>query len=59
MPGRPTGGFLSLLQVMVWFPGGAFKIGSASFFDGSALAAYEDVLIVTTQYRLGIFGFFK
>ncbi|XP_008050814.1 carboxylesterase 5A [Carlito syrichta] len=49
----------SNLPVMVWFPGGAFDTGSASIFDGSALAAYEDVLVVTTQYRLGIFGFFS
>ncbi|XP_023370519.1 carboxylesterase 5A [Otolemur garnettii] len=49
----------SQLSVMVWFPGGAFEMGSASVFDGSALAAYEDVLVVTTQYRLGIFGFFS
>ncbi|XP_077607496.1 carboxylesterase 5A isoform X1 [Crocuta crocuta] len=49
----------SRLPVMVWLPGGAFETGSASLFDGSALAAYEDVLIVTTQYRLGIFGFFN
>nr|XP_012611375.1 carboxylesterase 5A isoform X1 [Microcebus murinus]XP_012611376.1 carboxylesterase 5A isoform X1 [Microcebus murinus]XP_012611378.1 carboxylesterase 5A isoform X1 [Microcebus murinus]XP_012611380.1 carboxylesterase 5A isoform X1 [Microcebus murinus]XP_012611391.1 carboxylesterase 5A isoform X1 [Microcebus murinus]XP_020138444.1 carboxylesterase 5A isoform X1 [Microcebus murinus]XP_020138445.1 carboxylesterase 5A isoform X1 [Microcebus murinus]XP_020138446.1 carboxylesterase 5A isoform X1 len=48
----------SRLPVMVWFPGGAFETGSASIFDGSALAAYENVLVVTTQYRLGIFGFF-
>ncbi|XP_051025071.1 carboxylesterase 5A [Acomys russatus] len=48
----------SSLPVMVWVPGGGFETGSASIFDGSALAAYEDVLIVTIQYRLGIFGFF-
>ncbi|XP_071076231.1 carboxylesterase 5A isoform X2 [Desmodus rotundus] len=47
------------LPVMVWLPGGAFQTGSASIFDGSALAAYEDVLVVTAQYRLGIFGFFN
>ncbi|KAM6223734.1 LOW QUALITY PROTEIN: carboxylesterase 5A [Rhynchocyon petersi] len=47
----------SNLPVMVWFPGGAFETGSASIFDGSALAAYEDVLVVTTQYRLGILDF--
>uniref|UniRef100_A0A2K5WAF4 Carboxylic ester hydrolase n=1 Tax=Macaca fascicularis TaxID=9541 RepID=A0A2K5WAF4_MACFA len=47
-----------MLKVLVWFPGGAFKTGSASIFDGSALAAYEDVLVVVIQYRLGIFGFF-
>ncbi|KAF6076968.1 carboxylesterase 5A [Phyllostomus discolor] len=46
-------------RVMVWLPGGAFQTGSASMFDGSALAAYEDVLVVTTQYRLGMFGFFN
>ncbi|XP_021116540.1 carboxylesterase 5A-like [Heterocephalus glaber] len=46
-------------EVMVWFPGGGFENGSASIFDGSALAAYEDVLVVTTQYWLGMFGFFN
>ncbi|XP_066206348.1 carboxylesterase 5A isoform X2 [Saccopteryx leptura] len=49
----------SKLPVMVWIPGGGFQSGSGSIFDGSALAAYEDVLVVTTQYRLGIFGFFN
>ncbi|XP_032342239.1 carboxylesterase 5A isoform X2 [Camelus ferus] len=49
----------SKLPVMVWLPGGAFETGSASIFDGSALAAYEDVLVVTIQYRLGMFGFFN
>uniref|UniRef100_A0A8C6S290 Carboxylic ester hydrolase n=1 Tax=Nannospalax galili TaxID=1026970 RepID=A0A8C6S290_NANGA len=49
----------SSLSVMVWIPGGGFETGSASIFDGSALAAYEDVLVVTIQYRLGIFGFFS
>ncbi|XP_046291211.1 carboxylesterase 5A isoform X1 [Marmota monax] len=56
-PAHADGG--SNLPVMVWFPGGGFQSGSASIFDGSALAAYENVLIVTTQYRLGIFGFFS
>ncbi|XP_061029960.1 carboxylesterase 5A isoform X2 [Eubalaena glacialis] len=49
----------SKLPVMVWLPGGVFETGSASIFDGSALASYEDVLVVTIQYRLGIFGFFN
>ena len=52
-------GSFPLPQVMVWLPGGAFETGSASIFDGSALASYENVLVVTIQYRLGIFGFFK
>lgn len=49
---------LSPPQILVWFPRGAFKTGSASIFDGSTLAAYEDMLVVVVQYRLGIFGFF-
>nr|XP_034378532.1 carboxylesterase 5A isoform X1 [Arvicanthis niloticus] len=49
----------SSLPVMMWIPGGGFETGSASIYDGSALAAYEDVLVVTIQYRLGIFGFFN
>ncbi|KAM4833543.1 carboxylesterase 5A isoform 2-T2 [Thomomys bottae] len=48
----------SNLPVMVWIPGGGFQTGSASIYEGSALAAYEDILVVIIQYRLGIFGFF-
>ncbi|XP_043843982.1 carboxylesterase 4A-like [Dromiciops gliroides] len=45
------------LPVMVWFPGGAFLVGSASTYDGSVLSAHEDVVVVTIQNRLGILGF--
>ncbi|XP_060041373.1 carboxylesterase 4A [Erinaceus europaeus] len=45
-----------LLPVMVWFPGGAFLVGSASTYDGSQLAAREKVVIVVLQHRLGILG---
>ncbi|XP_068941888.1 carboxylesterase 4A [Petaurus breviceps papuanus] len=45
------------LPVMVWFPGGAFVVGSASTYDGSILSAHEDVVVVTIQNRLGILGF--
>uniref|UniRef100_A0A096MHG7 Carboxylic ester hydrolase n=1 Tax=Poecilia formosa TaxID=48698 RepID=A0A096MHG7_POEFO len=45
------------LPVMVWIHGGGFVVGSASSYDGSALAAYQDVVAVLIQYRLGALGF--
>ncbi|KAM4734559.1 pyrethroid hydrolase Ces2e-like isoform 1-T1 [Anableps anableps] len=45
------------LPVMVWIHGGGFVAGSASTYDGSALAAYQDVVVVLIQYRLGVLGF--
>lgn len=49
----------SRLPVMVWIHGGALVLGSASMFDGSILAASENVVVVTIQYRLGVLGFFS
>nr|XP_042133463.1 acylcarnitine hydrolase-like isoform X3 [Peromyscus maniculatus bairdii] len=49
----------SKCMVMVWIHGGAFVMGMASIHDGSMLAAIEDVVVVTVQYRLGILGFFS
>ncbi|XP_008837357.1 pyrethroid hydrolase Ces2e-like isoform X2 [Nannospalax galili] len=49
----------SNLPVMVWIHGGALVIGMASLYDGSMLAAIEDVVVVTIQYRLGVLGFFS
>uniref|UniRef100_A0A8C6VH43 Carboxylic ester hydrolase n=1 Tax=Naja naja TaxID=35670 RepID=A0A8C6VH43_NAJNA len=45
------------LPVMVWLPGGGLVIGGASLYDGSALSAYGNVVVVVVQYRLGILGF--
>ncbi|XP_044049294.1 fatty acyl-CoA hydrolase precursor, medium chain isoform X2 [Siniperca chuatsi] len=45
------------LPVMVWIHGGGFTLGSASMYDGSALAAYQNVVVVQIQYRLGLLGF--
>ncbi|XP_020559800.1 pyrethroid hydrolase Ces2e isoform X3 [Oryzias latipes] len=45
------------LPVMVWIHGGGLSMGSASMYDGSALAVYQDVIVVLIQYRLGVLGF--
>ncbi|XP_064200372.1 fatty acyl-CoA hydrolase precursor, medium chain-like [Anguilla rostrata] len=49
----------SKLAVMVWIHGGGFVMGSSSLQDASALAAYQDVVAVVIQYRLGILGLFS
>jgi len=50
----------SLLPVMVWIYGGGFKAGATSEprQDGSNLSK-KGVLVVSMNYRLGIFGFFS
>uniref|UniRef100_A0A2K6K476 Carboxylic ester hydrolase n=1 Tax=Rhinopithecus bieti TaxID=61621 RepID=A0A2K6K476_RHIBE len=47
------------LPVMVWICGGGLMVGAASTYDGQVLAAHENVVVVTIQYRLGIWGFFS
>nr|XP_028595329.1 fatty acyl-CoA hydrolase precursor, medium chain-like isoform X1 [Podarcis muralis]XP_028595330.1 fatty acyl-CoA hydrolase precursor, medium chain-like isoform X2 [Podarcis muralis] len=49
----------SKLPVMVWIHGGGLLVGAASTYDGSALAAFENVVVVAIQYRLGILGFYS
>ena len=45
--------------VMFWIHGGANIYGSGSDYDFSKLATSEQVIIVTTNYRLGVFGWFS
>ncbi|XP_075045384.1 fatty acyl-CoA hydrolase precursor, medium chain-like isoform X2 [Mixophyes fleayi] len=49
----------SKLPVMVFIHGGGLTVGGAILFEGSALSAYEGVVVVTIQYRLGLLGFFS
>ncbi|XP_043840189.1 liver carboxylesterase 1-like [Dromiciops gliroides] len=44
---------------MVWIHGGGLLVGAASTYDGLALSALENVVVVAIQYRLGIFGFYS
>ncbi|XP_061482133.1 fatty acyl-CoA hydrolase precursor, medium chain-like [Rhineura floridana] len=45
--------------VMVWIHGGGLLVGGAATYNGSALAAYENVVVAAIQYRLGILGFYR
>ncbi|XP_071423814.1 fatty acyl-CoA hydrolase precursor, medium chain-like [Pithys albifrons albifrons] len=47
------------LPVFVWIHGGGLVFGAASTYDGSALAAFDNVVVVTIQYRLGVLGYFS
>ncbi|XP_004455114.2 liver carboxylesterase 1 isoform X2 [Dasypus novemcinctus] len=49
----------SRLPVMVWIHGGGLLVGGASTYNGLILSSHENVVVVTIQYRLGIWGFFS
>lgn len=55
---RPAGGG-SRLPVMVWIHGGGFATGAShqALYEASALAAENQVIVVSLNYRLGILGF--
>ena len=55
VPGNVTRG--SPLAVMLWIHGGGYVLGNTLFYDSSILATEGNVVVVTTAYRLGVFGF--
>ncbi|WP_405676933.1 carboxylesterase family protein [Streptomyces sp. NBC_00868] len=44
--------------VMVWFHGGGFVNGAGDLYPAERLAVRGDVVVVTVNYRLGVFGLF-
>ncbi|MCF3182397.1 carboxylesterase family protein [Streptomyces polychromogenes] len=53
-PARPAAG----RPVLVWLHGGAFLGGSGGDYDAGRLAVRGGAVVVTVNYRLGIFGYF-
>ncbi|XP_006637976.1 neuroligin 4 X-linked a isoform X1 [Lepisosteus oculatus] len=46
-----------LKPVMVYIHGGSYMEGTGNMIDGSILASYGNVIVVTLNYRLGVLGF--
>ncbi|KAA0722246.1 Neuroligin-4, X-linked [Triplophysa tibetana] len=46
-----------LRPVMVYIHGGSYMEGTGNMIDGSILASYGNVIVVTLNYRLGVLGF--
>lgn len=46
------------LPVLVWFHGGSIWVGQGVDYNPSKLATKGGVIVVTTNYRLGLFGYF-
>jgi carboxylesterase type B len=44
--------------VLVFIHGESFEWNSGSPYDGTVLASYSDLIVVTLNYRLGILGGF-
>ena len=47
------------IPVMVWIHGGSNVSGNADFYDPSELVRTQDVIVVSINYRLGPFGWFR
>lgn len=41
---------------MVFIHGGSYMEGTGNMFDGSILASYGNVIVITINYRLGVLG---
>lgn len=47
-----------LKPVMVYIHGGSYMEGTGNMIDGSILASYGNVIVITINYRLGVLGEF-
>ena len=42
--------------MVLFIHGDSFNWGSGNLYDGSVLASYSNVVVVTINYRLGVLG---
>ncbi|CAF2720133.1 unnamed protein product, partial [Rotaria sp. Silwood2] len=43
--------------IFMWIHGGSGQVGTGNVFDGTILAALGDIIVVTFNFRLNLFGF--
>ena len=43
--------------IFIWIHGGSGQIGTGNVFDGTIFAALGDIIVVTFNFRLNLFGF--
>lgn len=56
IPGNTTS-TANKYPVMIYIYGGSFALGGADIYSGDILSAFNDVIVVTFNYRLNVFGF--
>lgn len=45
--------------VLFWIHGGGYTAGSGDPYNGGSFATQGDIVVVTVNYRLGVFGFLE
>jgi len=58
VPTAAGGGGGALVPIFFWIYGGGWTAGSGSDYDGDSLAAGQNMMVVTPNYRLGTLGYF-
>ena len=46
------------LPVLVYFHGGAYMFGVNTVINGAEVASTQNIIVISSNYRLGVFGFF-
>lgn len=49
----------ALLPVMIWIHGGGNMVGASHFYDFAGLVRQENLIVVSINYRMGLFGWFS
>ncbi|XP_065083960.1 neuroligin-1-like [Ochlerotatus camptorhynchus] len=59
VPGSGSRGLEAPYSIFFYIHGESYEWGSGNPYDGSVLASYGHVIVVTVNFRLGILGFLK